>query len=310
MVASASVCCRCRIDGRPVQLHHIDGDRSNADPDNFAVLCLDCHHETQITGGFARRLSAAQVRQYRDQWATAVAEQVRERARDIGRRAASGNPVVGGNIERTDDVIDRVLEEAERSPRLAVRQMEAVLERELLALMYSSGWGQERSDWTIATILPWLYESGQLSTSIATSWPALNDVREAIASGAAVDRENLLSVLDQAILTYRAVAAIARERHYVLQPNIPMFRDEHGREMLDMVWAISLRSIGSRPRPPMDRTFVTRRNDYDIGVEVAWEWATRPTPTVLQGWYEDPLSGTFEPLRTVEFVGVRLDTLI
>lgn len=141
MVVSDRTCCVCRIPDRPVQLHHIGGDRTNADPDNFAVLCLDGHNETQVIGGFGRGLNAAQVRLYRDAWIAAVAERLRERVRDVGRRAAAGEPGIGGPPDRPDDVIDRVLEEAEQSPRLALRHMEAVLEREVWGLLASSGWG-------------------------------------------------------------------------------------------------------------------------------------------------------------------------
>jgi hypothetical protein len=61
-------CCVCRQRGRPVQLHHVDGDPSNSVADNLAVLCFDCHRETQVRGGFDRKLDAAQVRIYKKDW--------------------------------------------------------------------------------------------------------------------------------------------------------------------------------------------------------------------------------------------------
>jgi hypothetical protein len=61
-------CCVCRVRNKSLQIHHIDSDRQNHAFENLAVLCLDCHTETQKTGGFYRRLDAAQVRLYRDEW--------------------------------------------------------------------------------------------------------------------------------------------------------------------------------------------------------------------------------------------------
>lgn len=61
-------CCVCRVRSKPVQIHHIDDDPSNNDPSNLSVLCFDCHRETQIRGGFDRKLDADQVRLYRDDW--------------------------------------------------------------------------------------------------------------------------------------------------------------------------------------------------------------------------------------------------
>ncbi|HET7175977.1 MAG TPA: hypothetical protein VFK21_08185 [Gammaproteobacteria bacterium] len=68
LVASDSTCCKCEERGAPIQIHHIDENPSNNDPSNLAVLCISCHHETQISGGFGRHLSPSVVRKYRDQW--------------------------------------------------------------------------------------------------------------------------------------------------------------------------------------------------------------------------------------------------
>jgi len=74
---SDRTCCVCRIKGKPVQIHHIDGDRSNHEISNLAILCFDCHTNTQISGGFHRKLDAEQVILYRNDWVSLVA---RERA--------------------------------------------------------------------------------------------------------------------------------------------------------------------------------------------------------------------------------------
>lgn len=68
MFAADRTCCVCRVRGRPVQIHHIDEDPSNNDPANLVVLCFECHNQTQVRGGFGRRLDAAQVRQFQADW--------------------------------------------------------------------------------------------------------------------------------------------------------------------------------------------------------------------------------------------------
>lgn len=68
-------CCVCRSRGRAVQIHHIDDNPANNDSKNLAVLCFECHRETQITGGFDRKLDAEQVLLYRDDWLGLVAQQ-------------------------------------------------------------------------------------------------------------------------------------------------------------------------------------------------------------------------------------------
>lgn len=65
---SDRTCCVCRNRSKPVQIHHIDEDPSNNTFLNLAVLCLDCHNDTMIRGGFGRKLNADQVILYRDDW--------------------------------------------------------------------------------------------------------------------------------------------------------------------------------------------------------------------------------------------------
>jgi hypothetical protein len=61
-------CCVCRVPGKKLQIHHINDDPSDNRPTNLAVLCLECHGDTQVTGGFGRKLDADQVLLYRDDW--------------------------------------------------------------------------------------------------------------------------------------------------------------------------------------------------------------------------------------------------
>ena len=73
LVAHDRTCCVCHERGKRVQIHHIDGDNTNSDEANLAVLCLECHGETMVKGGFGRGLNAAQVTRYRDEWVERLA---------------------------------------------------------------------------------------------------------------------------------------------------------------------------------------------------------------------------------------------
>jgi tetratricopeptide (TPR) repeat protein len=88
---SDRTCCVCRVQGKPVQIHHIDENPSNNSFKNLAVLCFDCHRETQIRGGFDRKLDADQVTLYRDDWYRTVAQQraVYEEHAEIGSQEES-----------------------------------------------------------------------------------------------------------------------------------------------------------------------------------------------------------------------------
>jgi hypothetical protein len=83
LFSSDRTCCVCREPWKRVQIHHIDDDHANSTRGNLAVLCLDCHDETQIRGGFARRLDSIQVMRYRDDWQDRI-----QRRRDDADRLA------------------------------------------------------------------------------------------------------------------------------------------------------------------------------------------------------------------------------
>jgi hypothetical protein len=74
MFLSNRTCCVCREKGKAVQIHHLDEDPSNNSKDNLAVLCLECHNQTQIRGGFGRKLNKPIIEKYRDDWYSKVKE--------------------------------------------------------------------------------------------------------------------------------------------------------------------------------------------------------------------------------------------
>ena len=70
--AADRTCCICNVRGKFTQIHHIDSNPSNNTFENLAVLCLQCHNETQIKGGFGRKLGPVVVTKYRDEWLKTV----------------------------------------------------------------------------------------------------------------------------------------------------------------------------------------------------------------------------------------------
>jgi hypothetical protein len=87
-------CCVCRQRLRPVQIHHIDDDPTNNVIENLAVLCFDCHRETQIRGGFDRKLDAAQIQLYKVDWNRRVEAQRSATALPAAPPLANGETLV------------------------------------------------------------------------------------------------------------------------------------------------------------------------------------------------------------------------
>jgi hypothetical protein len=67
-------CCVCRNKNhKHLQIHHIDGNHDNNTKENLSVLCLDCHTDTQLKGGFTLKLTPQVVSKYHDEWIDSVA---------------------------------------------------------------------------------------------------------------------------------------------------------------------------------------------------------------------------------------------
>jgi hypothetical protein len=90
---SDRTCCVCRERGKPVQIHHVDEDPENHVPENLSVLCFDCHHLTQLSGGFDRKLDAHQVLQYRADWLKRVMTR-RDLADQLASTTIAGSPSI------------------------------------------------------------------------------------------------------------------------------------------------------------------------------------------------------------------------
>jgi hypothetical protein len=102
LFSSDRTCCICRAPGKAVQIHHIDGDPSNHDLSNLAVLCLEHHRDTQIQGGFDRKLDAHQIILYRDDWEALIAR--RRASREVSSEAHDST-----DVEAATSIADELL---------------------------------------------------------------------------------------------------------------------------------------------------------------------------------------------------------
>ncbi|MEZ5952744.1 MAG: HNH endonuclease signature motif containing protein [Hyphomonas sp.] len=72
LVEADRTCCVCRDPSKAIQIHHIDENPSNNAPENLVVLCLEHHNDTQLRGGFGRKLKAAEILIYKKNWIETV----------------------------------------------------------------------------------------------------------------------------------------------------------------------------------------------------------------------------------------------
>ena len=123
LFASDHTCCVCRDRGRAVQIHHIDENPANNAKENLSVLCLLCHDDTQIKGGFGRKLDANLVIQYRDDWHTRVVNR-RNSADELAALRMAGSVVV---IPSTEPEADALMIPADEALVTYIKSLPGVL---------------------------------------------------------------------------------------------------------------------------------------------------------------------------------------
>jgi hypothetical protein len=121
---SDHTCCVCREPGKPVQIHHINEDPTLHEADNLAVLCLICHDQTMLRGGFSRRLRAEEVIRYRDDWLERV-QRRRDLADEIAALKQAG--AAGTRVPTTSDEAVELLVPADDALLSYVSTLPAIL---------------------------------------------------------------------------------------------------------------------------------------------------------------------------------------
>ena len=100
--ASDRTCCVCEERGKAYHIHHIDENPSNNVFENLAVLCLECHNETHVKGGFGRQLPPDLVIKYRDEWIDRVRTR-RNTADKLALKMQLGDQSPGEQVEEPDN---------------------------------------------------------------------------------------------------------------------------------------------------------------------------------------------------------------
>jgi uncharacterized protein YcgL (UPF0745 family) len=76
-------CCICRTPNLHVQLHHIDEDRNNNGSANLAVVCGNCHSRVTGDEGLGRKVSHAEVAEFKRRWELACSVAITAQAERV-----------------------------------------------------------------------------------------------------------------------------------------------------------------------------------------------------------------------------------
>jgi hypothetical protein len=216
------------------------------------------------------------------------------------------NPTAHGSVDSADlhefDQHRRhVLEEASKSPEVALIALSGNLEHRIRLLSATTGWGSDQRDARHQVESMPLPDS--LRAAVGDFWQVRNKV---VHGGSATDRE-VLSAIDSGLTVYEALQRTATEKNYVNDPALPVFADSRCSELRTDVHGVRLQTV-SPDGSVSFRVFPTTRTHFQKGRQVAWEWSGRDWGP---SWYRNRDTGEVEQAWTssIEFVGRNLTDL-
>lgn len=74
LASNRHTCCVCREPRHPVERHHIDGNPSNNEWNNLAIVCRNCHGLVTAKGNLGANYTPGEVLHYKQIWEKRCAE--------------------------------------------------------------------------------------------------------------------------------------------------------------------------------------------------------------------------------------------
>lgn len=213
-------------------------------------------------------------------------------------------PPTGDDEEASEETAEaraRVVDDALQSPKLALIELSAEIERRSREVVASMGHIEDAN-------APWVRTLNRLdlSPSLKNAARQFRDVRNRLVHGKDTGEDEIVRALDIGFTLLAAINRVPHEVHYVREPIVDLFADADGK-IPRRFRGVMLESQHTN-QDPFIRVFPTLRHDYRKGVAVAWEFGDRVYP---EYWYRDPASGEIQYGQTsaLEFTGRPLDVL-
>lgn len=218
--------------------------------------------------------------------------------------------LVSSTADGSDDIVPKILEEASRSPKVALMLLSAELDRAIRELLASLG-GEHRSrPLSSRKGLEELAQRTSLPDDTLRALNQFNEVRNLIVHGRGqVSDDEILRAIDSGLVILKAVRAIPHESHTVHQDNLDLYSDSECQKLREDCKGVFLESLSAGGAITEYRIFPTTCVHFEKGMRVSWEW--NGDHKWGNTWYRDRESNEIKYAwsSSVEFVGRDLDRL-
>lgn len=209
------------------------------------------------------------------------------------------------NIEK--DEIKHILDEATRSPRVALITLGGYIELAARRALSSNAPLIPKDAFSATEALDKLNDRfGGLSGNIASSMKLFMEVRNKLVHMREASEDDIISALDSGITILRTLKALPIQTTTVLHTEVPLFSDSECKlETFGRGLILEIISPGGIKKNRI--IFPTKKSWFKKGQNVSWEWDLGTVWS--ETWYINPETGekTKAWLSSGEFTGQSLD---
>jgi hypothetical protein len=201
-----------------------------------------------------------------------------------------------------------ILEEAVRSPSVAMMRLSIEVDRQLRLILAATGqlykYTGQSPDEALRLIAELMTVPEALRGTLETFWNLRNDVVHGH-----VSQHLTIRAVDYGLRILKMLHSIPRRSYIVTDSTIRLFSDPEGKSIRADVHGVTIKTLGPHGGVEHIRVHPTRR-EYLSGQNVSWEWALRG-PGWGETWYESMPFGTvtFAWSASLEFIGRPLEEI-
>lgn len=211
------------------------------------------------------------------------------------------------DIAREDTSVQKILEEASKSPKAALLFLAAEVERELRRLLASTGWHQGERVFGLREGFDILQRIDLLPRHVASSVRLFSEMRNRLVHGADATSDDVLRAVDSGVTILKALRAIPHEVNVVHHPGVEIYADASASAPIEGVRGVILETTSPGGANKMLRIFPTTKTHFAKGQRVAWEW--NGTRVFGPAWYRDPATSEVKSawVSSMEFTGRNIE---
>lgn len=230
---------------------------------------------------------------------------------ELPREESDASESAASETERseTEDPVQKILETAVRSPKVALLQLAMEMEKEGREVLASTGNWTEKSPLPFVRVVERLDTHYGLPRYIPSSLKLFLNIKNKLVHGEVADDRSIVSALDSGVTIYKALRALPRERNWIHHEGVPVYSDPECLNEITGVKGIILKTQSPSGATTKFRIFPSTQTHFRKGKRVSWEWNLRKTWS--DAWYRDPASNEIKPAwnSAGEFVGRHYEDL-